>query len=87
MHNIPVYTVIITAGGHSNKKAVRAFNDFDVMQGNCVIQRDGNNCAQPPVMQQSANFHIGNIYHTICSVSPTSVLSARLMRRCVSAQP
>lgn len=72
MHNIAVDAVVIPAGGHGDEKPVRPFNHFNVVQGDCIVQRDGYDCAQSAVMQQSADLYIGNVYHKICSVSPTS---------------
>ena len=75
MHNIAVDAVVVPAGGHGDEKPVRPFNHFNVVQGDCIVQRDGYDCAQPAVMQQSADLYISDV-----------VLSARPMCVGVSAR-
>ena len=62
MYNIPKGTVFLPSARHSDKKAFRPLHDFDVVDGNFVVQCNGNNGAEPSVIHQLADFNVRNIH-------------------------
>ena len=84
MHNIAVDAVVVPAGGHGDEKPVRPFNHFNVVQGDCIVQRDGYDCAQPAVMLR--------IFTSVMFIIKSApflrrrFVSAPYVRRCVCAQ-
>ena len=56
MGDVPENTVIIPAAGHRNKKPLRAFDHFDVVNCQFTINRQRNKCPQSGILIGTVGF-------------------------------
>ena len=62
MYDIPIGFVRIFSAGHYNEELVPRVDDFDVVDGELTVERDGHDCLHRTFVEELSDFDIGDLH-------------------------